>query len=63
MTAILPCSFCRETECYDRFLTLANILEMSGDIEQALKAYRRALEISSTDAELYVAIDTLEKLT
>ncbi|MBQ9872136.1 MAG: tetratricopeptide repeat protein [Eubacterium sp.] len=58
-----PCSFCRETECYDRFLTLANILEMSGDIEQALKAYRRALEISSTDAELYVAIDTLEKLT
>ena len=56
-----PCSFCRETECYDRFLTLANILEMAGDTEQALKCYHRALDINNADAELYAAIDALER--
>ena len=55
------CSFCRESDCYDRLLTRANIEEMSGAPEQALESYKLALAINNTDAELYAAIKAIKE--
>ena len=55
------CSFCRESDCYDRLLTRANIEEMSGELEKALESYRLALDINITDAELYAAIKAIKE--
>ena len=59
MTDYPLCNFCHERECYDQPLSMANLQEIDGDREGALENYRRALELNSSDAELYVAIAEL----
>ena len=53
------CNFCRQKECYDRFLTEGNFYEISGNKTKALECYLHAMEMCDDDAELNAAIDEL----
>jgi tetratricopeptide (TPR) repeat protein len=57
---IPPCEFCTYGACYDRILTLARIYEMSGNIPKAVEYYKMAYEKTKDDAEIYVALRTLD---
>ena len=56
---LAPCDFCNYGVCYDRFLTLARMAELSGDFPRAIELFKLARKGSSDDAEIYVALREL----
>ena len=56
---LAPCDFCNYGVCYDRFLTLARIAELSGDFPRAIELFKLSRKGSSDDAEIYVALKEL----
>ena len=54
------CSFCNSGACYEKFLIFARLYEMQGDMENAIKNYRTAFEMSPDDMEAYAALKLLQ---
>ncbi len=55
------CSDCHERKCYESYLTLAKLYELSDNNILALENYKKAHEINPDDAEVENAIAVLEK--
>ncbi len=55
------CYFCNYSDCYDYYLTLARIMEMEKNTDQALEYYKKAFEMSPGDMEVFRAIQVLER--
>ena len=56
---ISPCDFCYYGVCYDKFLALAHIAELSGDIPKAIEYYKMARVEAMNDSEPFVALRSL----
>ena len=54
-----PCDFCNCGVCYDKFLTLARIEELSGNFPDAIDNFRKSRDMSPDDAEIYTALRSL----
>lgn len=56
---LAPCDFCNYGVCYDRFLTLARMAELTGVFPRAIQLYKLARKGSPDDPEIYVALKEL----